>query len=59
MKEYHILIIWILLCIGWIVNFYKLTECDFKESYKCEVIHGLGVIPILSPITVWFNSDAN
>ena len=38
-------------------NFYKLTKCDFDAPLKCEVIHGLGVFPPLSIITVWFGHD--
>lgn len=59
MKAYAIfvsmLIISVIFC--WIVNFVKLAECDFKAPYKCEVVHGLGVVPQLSIFTVWFDSD--
>lgn len=43
--------------VAWPVNLYKLTQCDFESNYKCEVIHGLGIIPVMSPITVWFETD--
>lgn len=42
----------------WVINFIKFTECDFEENYKCELIHGIGVVvPPLSYITVWFGTD--
>lgn len=25
----------------WLVNVYKLTQCDFVLPLKCEIIHGL------------------
>jgi len=43
--------------IAWFVNLYKLAECDFESDYKCEVMHGLGVIPALAPFTVWVGTD--
>lgn len=42
---------------SWATNFYKLTECDFNEPYKCEVIHGVGVIPPFAFVTAWFSID--
>jgi hypothetical protein len=42
--------------ITWGVNLYKLTQCDFQESWKGEIIHAAGVIiPPASLITVWLN----
>ena len=43
---------------SWIGNFIQLTDCDFESPYKCEVIHGVGVIPAISVVTVWFDADA-
>lgn len=40
-----------LLC--WTVNVYKLTTCDFKPSYKAEVMYGLGVFTPTCYITAW------
>lgn len=40
---------------AWVVNFYKLTECDFAAPYKGEVIHAIGLIPAFSIVTVWFD----
>jgi hypothetical protein len=28
---------------GWINNIIELTECDFKEPYKAEILHGVGI----------------
>lgn len=42
---------------SWIGNFVKLMDCDFESPYKCEVIHGVGIVPAVSLITVWFDAD--
>ena len=47
----------LVLLLSWPVNVYKLTQCDFESDYKCEVLHGVGLVPGLSPITVWFGTD--
>lgn len=42
----------------WIVNAVKLASCDFESNYKCEVLHGAGlIVPPLSFVTVWFADD--
>ena len=43
--------------ISFFVNIYKLSECDFEAPYKCEVLHGVGLVPLFSPIFVWFDID--
>ena len=47
----------ILLCVytlvGWIVNLYKLIACDGEPPYKDEIIHAVGLIPIVSWFTAW------
>jgi hypothetical protein len=56
--EYVFVVSVILFCIiAWFVNLYKLTVCDFDSDYKCEVMHGLGVIPALAPFVVWIDTD--
>lgn len=30
--------------VGWMMNIYKLTKCDFEPSYKAEVIRSVGVL---------------
>ena len=43
---------------AWVWNAIKLESCDFKANYKCEALHGVGlVVPPLSIITVWFDDD--
>jgi hypothetical protein len=53
----EVLIVLAFLTIGtsWIVNFYKLTQCDFAAPYQGEGIHAVGIIPVASLVTVWFN----
>lgn len=44
--------------VSWIWNTVKLASCDFEPNYKCEAIHGVGVvIPPLSIVTVWYGDD--
>lgn len=31
---------------GWCMNLIKLTELDFKEPYKAEILRGVGVFPL-------------
>ena len=42
----------------WIVNAYKLVNCDWKEggSWKGEIIHAIGIVPGVSVFTA-FNND--
>lgn len=43
---------------GWVWNAVKLASCDFESNFKCEAIHGAGlVVPPLSIVTVWFADD--
>ena len=43
----------------YIWNGVKFASCDFEAGWKCEVIHGIGVVvPPASLITVWFADDA-
>lgn len=54
---------WLAICIivvftiFWAVNAYKFTDCDFKSPYRCEAIHAVGIIPVFSIVTVWFDTD--
>ena len=36
---------------GYVKNIIKLSDCDFKPSYKAEVIHGIGIFPIVGVFT--------
>lgn len=43
---------------SWLINAVKLASCDFRPDYRCEALHGAGlVIPPLSIVTVWFGDD--
>jgi len=38
---------------AFLVNAYKLFQCDFNTPLKCEIVHTIGVVvPPLSMITV-------
>lgn len=41
----------------WVVNFTKLTRCDFQSPWKCELIHGIGLFSPVQMIAVWFGTD--
>ena len=60
MRNFFIFQVCILLVMGvaWVVNFVKLTDCDFEPSYRCEAIHGAGIIPPVAVVTAWFGTDA-
>lgn len=43
---------------AWPINIYRLSNCDFKSDYKCEVTHTIGVVVApASLVTVWFDTD--
>lgn len=43
---------------AWVWNAVKLASCDFELNYKCEAIHGAGLLVApLSMVTVWFGDD--
>jgi hypothetical protein len=50
--------IWLFLLMfaaAWLINLFKLFDCDFDAPYKEEVIHFIGLfIPPASIITAWF-----
>ena len=50
-------IIALVIITAWVTNLVKLTDCDFQAPYKCEVIHGVGIIPPVAVVTAWFSSD--
>lgn len=58
MKLSTLLIIFVLFVTPWVWNGVKFASCDFESDYKCEAIHGIGVvIPPTAYITVWFDDD--
>lgn len=58
MKRIKGISFFIVIIIGlfWFSNLYKLIQCDFKRPWKGEIVHGIGLIPFASVITVW-NDD--
>ena len=59
MKLKTLLILAVIACTPYVWNGYKLSDCDFEANYKCEFIHGVGVVmPPLAFVTVWFGDDS-
>lgn len=55
-----ILLPFLLVTIGllaFVTNIVKLTDCDFEAPYRCEAIHGIGLLPPVALVTVWFTTD--
>jgi Tfp pilus assembly protein PilV len=40
---------------GWVKNIIKLSNCDFEAPYQSEVIHGIGIVPIIGAVTGWID----
>jgi hypothetical protein len=55
--EFLVVVVFLVGLVSWFGNAYKLSQCDFEPNYKCEVVHLLGIVPILSVVTVWFDTD--
>ena len=36
---------------GYVKNIVALTDCDFEAPVKCEVIHTIGLLPIVGVFT--------
>lgn len=45
----------LLAIVGWVKNLIKLADCDFEPSYKAEVIHAVGIIPVVGIFTGWMD----
>lgn len=43
-KNIPLLIVQVAMFVGYILNIVKFCECDFKPSYKAEIIHGIGMV---------------
>ena len=52
-----VLMFYLLVILAWPINAYRFCKCDFKESYKGEVIHGAGLFTPTFLITAWANWD--
>ena len=37
--------------VGWVKNIIKLAECDFDAPYKAEVVHAVGLVPLVGAVT--------
>lgn len=53
--ELFLVVIVLLAAVGYIKNIFKLANCDFEPSYKAEVIHTIGLIPIVGAVTGWID----
>jgi len=53
--NYIAAILVIIMLVGWVKNVIKLSECDFEAPYKAEVIHTIGLLPIVGAITGWID----
>jgi len=40
---------------GWVKNIIKLSNCDFEEPYKAEVVYMIGIIPPVGMVTGWLD----
>ena len=55
-KSLIIMIVVIVLgLVGYVKNIIALSNCDFDAPYKCEVVHGLGILPPVGVITGWID----
>jgi hypothetical protein len=43
--------------VTWVMNLVKFSECDFEAPYKCEIIHGAGLIPMAAWVTAWMDME--
>ena len=43
--------------IGYVSNIVKLIDCDFKPSYKCEIIRVVGLVPVVGMITGYMSNE--
>lgn len=41
--------------VGYALNIYKLTQCDFEPSYKAEIIRAVGIFPPVGAIVGYLN----
>jgi len=58
MAGVFVLTIVVLIAAPWLWNAAKFANCDFESNYRCEAIHGIGIImPPASYVTVWFDDD--
>lgn len=55
----ELLLVMLVVVVGfsWVGNLIKLTDCDFEAPYRCEVLHGVGLVPVIAPFTVFVGTD--
>ena len=41
--------------IGYAMNIYKITQCDFESPFKCEAVRAVGLIPPVGAIVGWID----
>jgi len=41
--------------IDWVKNLIALSNCDFESPYRCEIVHGVDIIPPVGVITGWID----
>lgn len=50
-------IIAILALFGYGKNIYKLVQSDFEPPYKREIVHGIGIIPVVGVFIGYMNFE--
>jgi len=40
---------------GWVMNLYKLSNCDFEEPYKTEALRVVGIVPPIGAVIGWMD----
>jgi len=43
----------VLLTVGYVKDIVKFCQCDFKPSYKAEVVYGVGIVTGLGCVFGW------
>lgn len=46
----------VVLIYGYVANIVKFVSCDFEPNYKCEVIHGIGILTGLGAVTGYIDT---
>jgi hypothetical protein len=46
-------VLFIIVC--WVWNFVTLVNLDFEAPYKAEIVHGVGLVPVVSCVTVFLD----
>ena len=46
-----VILFYLVIGFGWVMNVVKFTQCDFEPSYKAEVIRAIGLVTPIGGIT--------